>query len=123
MYSFQCGPAVMAAFSKKGEEKEKAAKEARENLKTLESGLEGKRFFGGETIGFVDIAAGWIGCWAQMTGEIIGIKLIDAETMPLLDAWFKDFLEVPFIKECMPPQDKLLEHNREFHKILTAAST
>ncbi|KAK7839014.1 glutathione transferase gst 23 [Quercus suber] len=41
-----------------GEEKEKAAKEARENLKTLESGLEGKHFFGGETLGFVDIAAG-----------------------------------------------------------------
>ncbi|KAK7843970.1 glutathione transferase gst 23, partial [Quercus suber] len=101
-----CGPAVMAAFSKKGEEKEKAAKETRENLKTLESGLEGKRFFGGETIDFV-----------------ILLLLIDAETMPLLDAWFKDFLEVPFIKECMPPWDKLLEHNKEFHKILTAAST
>ncbi|XP_075648471.1 glutathione transferase GST 23-like [Castanea sativa] len=119
----KCVPPVMAAFSKKGEEQERAAKEARENLKTLESGLEGKRFFGGETIGFVDIAAGWIGCWARMTGEIIGINLIDAETMPLLDAWFQDFLEVPFIKECMPPQDKLLEHNKEFHKILTAAST
>jgi glutathione S-transferase len=37
----------MAAFVKKGEELEKAAKEVRENLKTLESGLEGKRFFGG----------------------------------------------------------------------------
>ena len=113
----------MAAFFKKGEEQERAVKEAHENFKVLESGLEGKRFFGGETIGFVDIAAGWIGCWAQITGEIIGIKLIDAETMPLLHSWFQDFLEIPLIKECMPPQDKLLEHNREFHKILTAAST
>ncbi|KAJ9673952.1 hypothetical protein PVL29_023479 [Vitis rotundifolia] len=42
----------------------KAAKELRENLKTLESALEGKHFFGGETIGFLDIAVGWIGCWA-----------------------------------------------------------
>ena len=73
----------MAAFSKKGEEQERAVKEGRENLKILESGLEGKRIFGGETMGFVDIAAGWIGCWAQMTGEIIGINLIDAETICL----------------------------------------
>ena len=114
----------MAAFFKKGEEQERAVKEAHENFKVLESGLEGKRFFGGETIGFVDIAAGWIGCWAQITGEIIGIKLIDAETMPLLHSWFQDFLEIPLIKECMPPQDKLLEHIKELHKKnLTAAST
>ncbi|XP_050254414.1 glutathione transferase GST 23-like isoform X2 [Quercus robur] len=119
----KCVPALMAAFSKRGEEQERAVKEAHENLKILESGLEGKRFFGGETIGFVDIAAGWIGFSAQMTGEIIGIKLIDAETMPLLDSWFQDFLGIPLIKECMPPQDKLLEHSKELHKILTAALT
>ena len=106
----------MAAFFKKGEEQERAVKEAHENFKVLESGLEGKRFFGGETIGFVDIAAGWIGCWAQITAEIIGIKLIDAETMPLLHSWFQDFLEIPLIKECMPPQDKLLEHIKELPK-------
>ena len=114
----------MAAFTKKGEEQERAVKEAHENLKILESGLEGTRFFGGETIGFVDIAAGWIGCSVQMTGEIIGINLIDAETMPLLHSWFQDFLEIPLIKECLPPQDKLLEYIKELHtKILTAAST
>jgi glutathione S-transferase len=112
----------MSAFSKTGEEQEKAAKEARENLKTLESGLEGKHVFGGETIGFVDIAVGWLGCWARMVGEIVGITLIDAETMPLLDAWFQDFLEVAIIQDCMPPQDKLLELNKRFHKILAAAS-
>lgn len=58
-----------------------------------------------------------------MTGEIVGINLIDAETMPLLNAWFQDVVEVPIIKECMPPQDKLLEHKKDFYKILTAAST
>ena len=39
-------PALMAAFTKKGEEQERAVKEAHENLKILESGLEGKRFLG-----------------------------------------------------------------------------
>lgn len=41
---------------------------------------------------------------------------MDAETMPLLDSWFQDFLEIPLIKECMPPQDKLLEHSKELLK-------
>ncbi|KAL6180016.1 hypothetical protein ACLB2K_046685 [Fragaria x ananassa] len=94
-----CVPAVMSAFSEKGEEKEKAAKEARENLKILESGLKEKHFFGGESIGFVDIAAGWIGVWARMVEKIAEVNLIDTETTPLLDAWFRRVLEVPIIKE------------------------
>ncbi|XLT65422.1 hypothetical protein HN873_021861 [Arachis hypogaea] len=39
-----------------GEEQQKTAEEARENLKRLEVGLEGKCFFGGDNIGFADIA-------------------------------------------------------------------
>ncbi|KAJ7958953.1 putative Glutathione s-transferase [Quillaja saponaria] len=116
-------PAVMGAFTKKGEDQEKAVKEARENLKTLESALEGRHFFGGETIGFADIAIGWIVCWARVVGEILGTSLIDAEAMPLLTAWFEDLFKVLVIKECMPPYDKLLEHNAAFRKILLAAST
>ncbi|XP_050377295.1 glutathione transferase GST 23-like [Argentina anserina] len=116
-------PAMMSAFSKKGEEKEKAAKEARENLKILESGLGEKQFFGGESIGFVDIAAGWIGVWARMVEEIAEVTLIDIETMPLLDAWFRRVLDVPIIKECLPPQDKVLERFKGFHQFLTGGSS
>ncbi|KAM5575498.1 glutathione transferase GST 23 [Rosa sericea] len=119
----KCAPAIMSAFTKKGEEKEKAAKEARENLKILESGLGEKQFFGGESIGFVDIAAGWIGIWARLVEEIAEVNLIDTETMPVLDTWFKRVLEVPIIKQCLPPQDKLLEHNKGFHKMLTGGSS
>ena len=116
-------PSIMSAFTKKGEEKEKGVKEAREKLKILESGLGEKRFFGGDKIGFVDIAVGWIGCWVRLTEEGAEVNLVDAETMPLLNAWFESFLELPTIKECIPPWDKLLEHNHNFHKVLTAGST
>ena len=118
-----CVPAVMATFSKGGEEQQKAAQEARENLKTLEGGLEGKRYFGGEKIGFADIAIAWLGYWIRIVEEIVGINLIDKELMAKLDAWFDDFLELPVIKECMPPCDKLLKHNKAFHKLLTSSST
>ncbi|KAK3023266.1 hypothetical protein RJ639_044432 [Escallonia herrerae] len=122
-YELPCVPAAMSTFSKVGEEQEKAAKEARENMKTLESGLEGKRFFGGEAIGFADIAIGWMGIWIRIIEEITDVKLIDEETMPLLSAWFQDFLEDPIIKERAPPRDKLLEHCKGFHKKLMATST
>ncbi|XP_061998927.1 glutathione transferase GST 23-like [Rosa rugosa] len=118
----KCVPAMMTAFTKIGEEKEKAAKEARENLKILGSGLGEKQFFGGESTGFVDIAAGWIGIWARMVEDIAEVNLIDTKMMPLLDAWFRRFLEVSIIKECLPPQDKLLEHMKGFHKMLTGGS-
>ncbi|KAK3030162.1 hypothetical protein RJ639_039639 [Escallonia herrerae] len=97
--------------------------EARENMKTLESGLEGKRFFRGEAIGFADIVIGWMGIWIRMVEEITYVKLIDEETMSLLSAWFQNFLEDPIIKERAPPPDKLLEHSKGFHKKLMAAST
>jgi len=41
-------PAVMATFSKGGAERQKAALEARENIKTLEGGLGRKHYFGGQ---------------------------------------------------------------------------
>lgn len=120
--AFQCVPAMQSAFAKQGEEQEKAVKEARENLKMLESGLE-KCIFGGERIGFVDIAVGWLGVWVRLTEEAAELSLVDAETMPLLNAWFESFTKVPIIKECIPPWDKLLEHCKNFRKILTAGST
>ncbi|XAR48526.1 Glutathione transferase [Bertholletia excelsa] len=119
----KCVPAVKAAFSKQGEEQQKFAKEARENLKVLEGGLEGRRFFGGETIGFADIAIAWFGIWVPMSGEIIGIKLVDKETMPCLFSWFQEVLEAPILKECIPTRDKLFSHMKSFHQMLTSAST
>ncbi|GAB4844951.1 hypothetical protein Ancab_040113 [Ancistrocladus abbreviatus] len=116
----KCVPAIMRVFSNTGEEQQKAAAELRENLKLLESGLEGKRFFGGENIGFADVANAWIGCWTRMVQEVVGIKLIDEESVPLLGKWFHDMLEIPLIKESLPPQDKLLARNEAFHKALTA---
>lgn len=118
----KCVPAFIATFFKIGEEQQKAAQEARENLKILESGLEGRRYFGGENIGFADIAVGFFGFWARVIEETVGINLIDTESMAKLTTYFDDFLELPVIKECTPSHDKLLEHSKAFHKVLTSSS-
>jgi glutathione S-transferase len=119
----QCVPAIMNTFSNVGEEQEKSAKEARVNLKTLESGLNGKCCFGVDKIGFTDVAAAWIGIWGRIVQEIVNIKLIDEETMPVLTAWLNYVLEDPILKECVPPYQTLLEHNKGFRKILLAAAS
>lgn len=106
-------PALVGAFSKVGEELEKSLKEARELLKTLESGLDGKCCFGVTKIGYADVATAWIGCWVRMAEEILETKLIDKETMPVLAAWIDYVLQDPLIKDCMPPHDKLFQHMKD----------
>ncbi|KAH1125086.1 hypothetical protein GLYMA_06G099000v4, partial [Glycine max] len=70
-----------------------------------------------------DIAIGWLGYWVRIVEEIVGVNLINEELMAKLDAWFDNFLELPVINECMSPRDKLLNHNKAFHKLLTSSST
>ncbi|KAF9602989.1 hypothetical protein IFM89_033287, partial [Coptis chinensis] len=117
-----CKTAAFSVFSTVGEAQENATKEAREILKTFEKGLKGK-FFGGETIGFVDVVTGWIAYWIGMIEEITGINIVDKETMPLLSEWFQNFLDVEIVKERLPPREKLLEKGKIFREQLVAAST
>ncbi|ERM96564.1 probable glutathione S-transferase [Amborella trichopoda] len=90
-----------------GEEQEKAMTEIKEALKTLEGGLKG-RFFGGEVIGFVDIAASSLSIWSEVLGEIVGTKFIDSEKLPLLRSWFEEFTSIDLLKESFPPYNKLI---------------
>ncbi|GAB4844961.1 hypothetical protein Ancab_038355 [Ancistrocladus abbreviatus] len=55
----KCIPANIRVFCSTGEEQQKALTEVRENWKLMESGIEGKRFFGGKLIGFADVANAW----------------------------------------------------------------
>ncbi|XP_068658150.1 glutathione transferase GST 23-like [Aristolochia californica] len=105
-------PALVETFRKSGKELEEAVKEAGKTLKTLEQGLEGKKFFGGDSVGFVDIVAGWIAYWTPMIEEILGLKIIDENEAPALKKWFQDILDIPVLKQCLPPREKLLSHLR-----------
>ncbi|KAF5187389.1 Glutathione s-transferase u7 [Thalictrum thalictroides] len=119
----KCKIGIFSVFATVGEEQEKAAKEAREILKTFEMGLKGK-FFGGKELGFVDIAAGWLAYWIGMIQEITGINLVEKKSTPLLSEWFQNFLNAEVVKERLPPRDELLEKSKIFREhLLAAAST
>lgn len=96
-----------------GEEQEKATKEAKDLLRTLEEhGLGEKKFFGGTEVGLTDLAFGWIACWLEVLEEVAEVKLLEVDGFPRLHRWIESFKEVPVIKENLPDRDVMLAYFR-----------
>lgn len=109
------------ACKAKGEEKEKAIESAKESLSFLEKQIEGKTFFGGEKIGFLDLAAGWIPLCLGVMEQVGEMKLFDAEKFPFLHEWSQNFIQSPLIKEALPPRERLLSYFTTIHFLSLAA--
>ncbi|WCJ28377.1 glutathione S-transferase TAU 8 [Euphorbia peplus] len=92
----------------KENERENAIEEACQNLKTLENEVKNKKFFGGEKIGAVDIAANSIGFWLGVIEEAAGIELVNKEKFPILCDWIHDYLSSDIMKENIPPREELV---------------
>ena len=93
-----------------GDEKEKGIETAVSPWNFLRSSLKGRNYFGGEQIGYLDLAFGWIHHWLNVIEEVGCMKLVDAQRFPLLHQWAEDFIGTPLIKECLPPRDKVVEY-------------
>ena len=88
--------------------REKAVEEAIELLKFIEEELKEKKFFGGESIGLVDIAANVIGFWLGVFEEGSGVELLTRDKFPKLCNWVDEYVSSSIIKENLPPRDKLV---------------
>uniref|UniRef100_A0A7N0T0I6 glutathione transferase n=1 Tax=Kalanchoe fedtschenkoi TaxID=63787 RepID=A0A7N0T0I6_KALFE len=104
----QVFPSVWNAFVKEGTEQEAALAQSRSHLKFLEEHLKGRRFFGGDKIGFTDLALGWMANIISIFEEISQVEMLDPETFPSLAAWIQNFKEVPLIGESWPPRDRMV---------------
>lgn len=104
-----CAPALWRSCRREGIERENAFEEACALLNVLEAELKDKqkRFFGGDTIGFVDIAGNFIGYWIGVIQEVAGVRLLTPEKFPLLCKWCCEFQNFPIIKENLPPREQL----------------
>ena len=79
-------------------------------LRTIEehAQLGEKKFFGGERIGMADIAFGVVAHWlVGVFEELVGVKLLEADSFPLLCKWAQNFKEVPEIKENLPDRNEM----------------
>ncbi|KAL3826054.1 hypothetical protein ACJIZ3_022083 [Penstemon smallii] len=107
----KCWPAMKKAWLSTGEEQEKANEEANEALMFLENELKGKKFFGGDTIGLVDIAANLIALWYGINEELSGLiqQPLTKDKFPNLCEWVDEYTNCSFVKENLPPTDKLAQ--------------
>ncbi|CAK9137716.1 unnamed protein product [Ilex paraguariensis] len=106
----KCVFGAWGACRAEGEEKEKAIQSAKESLALIENQINGKKFFGGEQIGFLDLVIGWMCRWLEVMEKVGGMKLLDPQRFPVLYEWAQNFMEVPVISECMPPREYLVNY-------------
>ncbi|XP_057421411.1 glutathione transferase GST 23-like [Lotus japonicus] len=100
----------VALMRSSGDEQEKRVKEVREVMEKLEEEILGKKFFGGDNIGYLDLVLGWIPCWLPVWEEVGSMQVLDTNKCPAISAWETNFLSHPVIKDCLPPRDKLVAY-------------
>lgn len=107
-------PAMRGIAAAQGEDAQKAATEpVVEGLVLLEDAFkncsEGNKFFGGDKIGYLDIALGCFLGWMRVTEKLNNVKLLDEVKTPGLCKWAEDFCADSAVKDVMPATDKLAE--------------
>ncbi|KAF3449041.1 hypothetical protein FNV43_RR09765 [Rhamnella rubrinervis] len=110
----KCIPSLWKALWAR-EDQEKAVEEAKEYLQFLENEVKDKKFFGGETVGLVDIAGDFIAFWVPTIQEAVGVKILSEEEFPKLCQWSHEFANHSLVKEKLPPKDELLAFFKSRH--------
>ncbi|RLN18546.1 hypothetical protein C2845_PM02G21640 [Panicum miliaceum] len=82
-------------FAGEMDEKMHGAAQAIAALETLEGAFRdcsrGKRYFGGDSAGYMDVVLGGYLGWFGVFERMIGVKVLDAARTPLLAAWAERF--------------------------------
>ncbi|OMO55054.1 hypothetical protein COLO4_36223 [Corchorus olitorius] len=114
-------PALKGIGMAQGEEARKAAMApVEEGLVLLEEAFgkcsKGKPFFGGDQIGFLDIAFGSTLGWLKAVEKMNEIEIFSEAKTPALLKWADNFCSDAAVKDIMPETEKLVE----FGKIIAA---
>lgn len=99
--------------AKTDDERNEAMRQTFAAAEALEGGLKecskGSSFFGGDSVGYVDVVVGSLVPWAKATSVLAGAELFDAAKMPLLAAWMERFGELDVSKAVLQDSNKLVE--------------
>lgn len=97
-----------------GEDTRKAAiRQVEKGLVLLERAFgkcsKGKAFFGGDQIGYLDIAFGCFLCLLRAEEKVNGINLLSETKTPDLLIWAHRFCSNVLVKDVMPTTENLIE--------------
>jgi glutathione S-transferase len=113
----------------RAETEEDRAKKMSETLavvEQLEAALaqcsNGKAFFSGDSVGYLDIAVGCNLFWLDAMRKMFGVVVIDAAKTPVLAAWADRFRESDVGKKVLPDGDVAAEYAKKIQAYRAAAT-
>nr|CAA09188.1 glutathione transferase [Alopecurus myosuroides] len=118
--------ATMVFKGKTEEEKLEGKKALFAALETLEGALakcsDGKDFFGGDTVGLVDMVLGSHLSFLKATEAMAGEEILRSDRTQLLAAWMARFSELDAAKAALPDVDRVVEFAKMRQARLAAAA-
>ncbi|XVE93784.1 hypothetical protein REPUB_Repub01dG0224700 [Reevesia pubescens] len=101
------------AFAETEDAKKAVIAQVEEGLVLLEEEFrkvsKGKAFFGGDNIGYLDIAIGCFLVWVEVIKKFSEIKLLTEAKTPCLLQWADSFTSHAAVKDLLPEAEKLAE--------------
>lgn len=101
--------------AKTEDEREEAMKQMLAAVDALEGALKEGRprpFFGGDSVGYVDVVLGGAVSYAKGHDALFGSELIDAAKTPLLAAWMERFCELDAAKAVLQDVDRVVQYGK-----------
>ncbi|KAF2309054.1 hypothetical protein GH714_000286 [Hevea brasiliensis] len=105
----KCLIGAFESFGKKENKRRKAIESALESFAFLEEQIKGKKF-SAEANRLFGSCNGLDPSLAECYEEVGGMKLVDAEKFPALHQWTHSFIEIPIIKQILPPRDLIVNY-------------
>ncbi|CAN6300342.1 unnamed protein product [Urochloa humidicola] len=105
---------LMISMGNTDEERAEGRKQSFAAAEILEEALKecskpkGRPFFGGDSIGYVDIMLGGFVPWVHLIDRSTGSKQFDASKTPLLAAWLELFGSLDAAKAVMPDLERMV---------------
>ncbi|XP_055811672.1 glutathione S-transferase U8-like [Solanum dulcamara] len=123
----KCLPEILkVCYESNNEIKVKAMGELQELLKVLENELmnDNNNLFGGETskVGYIEIVSILITYWIGVIQEALEVDILNKEEFPNICGWADKLMSCSFIKENLPPREKLLAFYKKYTKPLMLPS-
>ena len=108
-------------------DKGEAAAQVSTALRHLEAAFvecsQGRSYFGGDDIGFLDIVLGSHLGWLKAVEKIAGVKVLDESKLPELTAWAERFDAHHAVRDVMPETDRLVQFNTYLIGVLRAKAS